>query len=124
LKTLNEYQAFTEEFAEYNEDVWIHYTATSGGVVGAPWSYPTYAIAEEAGEVCGKIAKFIRKSRTSVDTEKLRMDVGKELGDLLFQVSEAARQFKFTLQEIADMNVEKLTDRKERGVLVGEGDDR
>jgi NTP pyrophosphatase (non-canonical NTP hydrolase) len=110
--------------AVYNEDVWLHYTVPDRGITGMPWSYPAFAIAEEAGEVCGKIAKFIRKSKTEADTEKLRMDVGKELGDLLFQLSETARQFNFTLQEIADMNVGKLTDRKERGVLVGEGDDR
>lgn len=124
MKTLNEYQEFTKSLAAYNEAAWLHYTAPNRGIVGMPWAYPAFGLAEEAGEVCGKIAKFIRKSKTEADVEKLRTDIGKELGDVLYQLSETARQFGFTLQEIADMNVEKLTDRKERGVLVGEGDDR
>lgn len=93
-----------------------------------PYAYPVLAIAEEAGEVCGAIAKFIRKSAGMDDAVssvvELRNKIGKELGDLLFQVSEAARQFDFTLQEIAELNYDKLTDRKERGVIVGEGDER
>ena len=84
--------------------------------------YPVLALAEEAGEVAGKVAKYIRKSDTDYHT--LREAVGKELGDVLYQLSEAARQFGYTLDEIAEGNVAKLTDRQARGVLVGEGDNR
>jgi NTP pyrophosphatase (non-canonical NTP hydrolase) len=119
VKGFNEYQEFTKSLAVYNENVFYH---VGDNLYHAPWTYPVQAIAEEAGEVNGKVAKFIRKHGT--DRDALAKDVAKELGDCLFQISEAARQFGFTLQEIADMNVEKLTDRKERGVLVGEGDER
>lgn len=124
MKSFNEYQEFTKSKAVYNESAWLHYVGGGKDIIGMPWAYPAFALAEEAGEVCGKIAKFIRKSRQEVDTEKLREDIAKELGDVLFQLSETARQFGFTLQEIADRNVEKLDDRQARGVLVGEGDDR
>lgn len=119
----NEYQEFTKSLAVYNEDV-VLFVDDGPAEVGIPFIYPVLALAEEAGEVAGKVAKFVRKSRTEVDFVALRTAVGKELGDVAYQLSESARQFGFTLQEIIDMNVAKLSDRQERGVLVGEGDDR
>lgn len=95
--------------------------------ISLPYTYPAFALAEEAGEVCGKIAKFVRKSQQANDDltiRALRNAIGKELGDVLYQVSEVARQFNFSLQEIVDMNVEKLDDRQARGVLEGTGDNR
>lgn len=128
MNLFDDYQLFTHSLAVYNEDV-VLFTGKktelgADEAITLPFTYPAYAIAEEAGEVCGKIAKYVRKSRTEANREKLRHDVGLELGDLLFQVSEAARQFGYNLSDIAAMNVTKLTDRKDRGVLVGEGDSR
>jgi NTP pyrophosphatase (non-canonical NTP hydrolase) len=125
----NEYQKFTESMAVYNTSIDLHGKFVAGDesfdiAVPMPYTYPILAIAEEAGEVCGKVAKFVRKSKQGVDVEALRMDIGKELGDVLFQVSEAARMFGFTLEEIAIINKVKLEDRKARDVLVGEGDNR
>jgi len=119
MQTFDEYQRFTQSLASYNEGV---YYKIGDEYHAGPWTYPVQELTEEAGEVNGKVAKYIRKSGT--DLNVLRMDVAKELGDVLYQLSESARQFGFTLQEIADMNVSKLTDRAERGVLIGEGDDR
>lgn len=117
--TFNEYQQFTQSLACYNEDVFYK---INDEYYRAPWTYPATALAEEAGEVNGKIAKFVRKKDTDYWT--LRSQIGKELGDVLYQLSETARQFGFKLSEIVDMNVEKLTDRQERGTLIGVGDDR
>lgn len=119
MKSFNDYQQFTHSLAVYNEDV---YYKIGDDYHRAGWTYPVTALAEEAGEVAGKVAKYVRKKDTDLNT--LRYVVAKELGDVMFQVSETARQFNFTLQEIVDMNVEKLEDRKDRGVLVGEGDER
>ena len=133
MKTFEEYQAFTKSLATYNTDVIMEAVDRTDFALPAvteywmPYMYPVLAIGEEAGEVLGKVAKFIRKSNAGVTDEQimqLRMDVAKELGDVLYQVSEAARQFNFTLQEIVDMNEGKLLDRQQRGVLVGEGDNR
>jgi NTP pyrophosphatase (non-canonical NTP hydrolase) len=127
MKTFNEYQQFTRSLAVYNESAWLHNIekdAGKDGIRGMKWLYPAFALCEEAGEVAGKIAKFVRKSRLEDDYPKLREDVKKELGDVAFQLSETARQFGWTLQEVIDGNVEKLSDRKDRGVLVGEGDER
>jgi NTP pyrophosphatase (non-canonical NTP hydrolase) len=121
----NKYQEFTASMAVYNEDVELK---VGEDTIQLSWAYPAFALSEEAGEVAGKIAKFIRKSKSfeNIPTamQELTDFVGKELGDTLFQLSEVARQFGFTLEQIAKMNVEKLTDRKDRGVIVGEGDTR
>lgn len=119
MKDFNEYQEFTAGKAGYNENVFYH---VGDNLYHAPWTYPVHALAEEAGEVSGKVAKFVRKSGT--DREELAKLVLPELGDVLFNVSEAARMFGFTLQDVVDSNVAKLDDREQRGVLIGEGDDR
>lgn len=120
MKTFNEYQEFTKSLAVYNTAVFASIKGVHDEYMS--YMYPVLALAEEAGEVAGKVAKYMRKQDT--DYETLRSNVGKELGDVAYQLSEAARQFGFTLQQIIDMNVDKLTDRKDRGVLVGEGDNR
>lgn len=127
MRTFNAYQEFTNRLACYNNDVFVE---VDNALVDIGFMYPVAALAEEAGEVNGKVAKFIRKSKTmntaevSVAYEQLQQDVLKELGDVAYQLSECAWQFGFTLQEVIDANVSKLTDRQERGVLVGEGDNR
>jgi len=135
ITNFDSYQEFTKSLAVYNTDVLLetvdhHDDVFDVPVVSTCWMpyvYPLLALGEEAGEVQGKVAKFIRKSQQGVTDDmvkQLRMDVAKELGDLLYQVSETARQFNFSLQEIVDMNVGKLLDRQARNVLVGEGDNR
>jgi NTP pyrophosphatase (non-canonical NTP hydrolase) len=47
-----------------------------------------------------------------------------ELGDVLWYVSVLAGELGFDLQEVAKMNLQKLRDRRERGVLQGSGDNR
>ena len=100
---------------------------------------PEYAYAgltEECGEVLGKRAKFIRKHQGLTpekargwemmrdDVEQYRIDIKKELGDVLWMVAEIATTHGLVLEDIMQHNIDKLTDRKERGVIVGEGDNR
>lgn len=129
--TLNSYQDFTDTTAVYPVDAYIYLPVI--GLDGEevpheleghqiPWLYPALALGEEAGEVLGKIAKFVRKKGR--DTDQLRELVKKELGDVLYQVSQLARQFDITLEELAQDNKAHLEDRKDRGVIIGEGDER
>lgn len=122
--TFAEYQEFTASLAVYNENLCAYVDTGEGWLheESLHYLYPVLALAEEAGEVAGKVAKYVRKSDTDYNT--LREVVKLELGDVLYQLSEAARQFGYTLDEIAEGNVAKLMDRKDRGVLVGEGDNR
>ena len=116
----NEYQKLAYSFACYNNN-------------------PTYAyagLAEEAGEVLGKFAKFIRKHEgltphqaadwesMKEDVAKYRSDIAKELGDVLWMVAAIATENNLDLGGIMDLNTTKLTDRKSRGVIIGEGDSR
>lgn len=88
-----------------------------------PTSYcPEYLFSNltaEAGEASGLYAKSIRKG-LPLDITNLK----KELGDVLWQVAVLADFYGLTLEEVAQANLEKLSDRKERGVLDGTGDDR
>lgn len=106
---LNEYQEAAKQFACYGQPV-----------------YPFFSIGEEAGEVQGKIAKYIRKNKTLPDlsNEELKAALVKELGDVLWQLSACATELGVTLEDIAVGNLEKLAGRKVRGTLIGEGDDR
>lgn len=81
--------------------------------------YPVLALAEEAGEVCGKVAKALRKG-VPVDRNALAL----ELGDVLWQLSAVATTYDLNLAEVAENNLTKLADRVARSTLIGEGDNR
>lgn len=77
----------------------------------------------EAGEVQGKIKKIIRDCGGVID-DGHRVAIMKELGDLLWYVARASSELSLDLDAVAFQNLEKLADRRERGVLQGSGDDR
>ena len=118
----SEYQVKAHDFASYGENP----------------MYPALGLSEEAGEVCGKIAKFIRKHEgidpmtaryelenkvTITDDElKFRNDLSKELGDVLWMVAELCTNYGLDMGEVMAENIEKLADRKDKGLIIGEGD--
>lgn len=77
----------------------------------------------EAGEVQGKLKKVLRDSN-GVVTDEARAAIAKELGDLLWYVSQTASELDLDLGEVAEGNLRKLAGRAERGTLQGSGDDR
>lgn len=125
------YQKEAHKFATYGDNI----------------MYPALGLSEEAGEVAGKIAKFIRKhggqspipdvdavirmiddgdlnSEFVEDMNKFKSDVEKELGDVMWMVAELCTVYGLDLEEVMENNIAKLDDRKSRGVIVGEGDNR
>lgn len=80
--------------------------------------YPALGLAGETGEVAEKVKKSIRDG--NLDVEGLK----KELGDVLWYIAAIANDMGFDLSEIAQMNLDKLESRKNRGVLGGSGDNR
>jgi len=90
---------------------------------GQNFIYPTLGLAGEAGEVAEKIKKVIRDNNSAIN-EEVRAELAKELGDVLWYVSQLATEFNLDLDVIAEKNIEKLLSRKERGRLGGSGDNR
>ena len=85
--------------------------------------YPTLGLAGEAGEVAEKIKKVLRDKNGIID-QQTKEEIEKELGDVLWYVSQISTELGLSLDEIADKNIKKLFSRKERGVLHGNGDNR
>lgn len=87
--------------------------------------YPALGLANEAGEVLGKIKKVLRDTDGfSEVTDEKRLEIGKEIGDVLWYIAALARDLRVDLDDIAIDNIAKLKSRQERGVLHGSGDDR
>ena len=81
-----------------------------------------FGLAGESGEVCEN-TKVIRDKNGVVDDET-RKEIEKELGDVLWYISQIASELGLSLDEMAGKNIEKLYDRMERGALNGNGDNR
>lgn len=106
---LNNYERDLKQFAIYPD-------ADTGNK--NELTYLALGLGGEAGEVLEKTKKLIR------DGAMNRMDVAKELGDVLWYLTRYANAIGYTLEQIAEMNINKLTSRKERNVLSGSGDNR
>jgi len=85
--------------------------------------YTSLGLAGESGEFCEKVKKLLRDGQ-GVITDERRLTMAQELGDILWYVAQAAKQIGFDLEAIANINMNKLLDRKDRGVLGGSGDSR
>lgn len=88
-----------------------------------PIVYPTLGLANEAGEVAGKVKKLFRDKGGHIG-EADREALKQELGDVLWYLAQIATELGLSLQEIAEANLEKLFSRLERGQIRGEGDNR
>lgn len=77
----------------------------------------------EAGETADKIKKILRdKDGTATDEDKT--EITKELGDVLWYLSNIARYFNVQLSDVAQKNLDKLENRRQRNKLHGTGDNR
>lgn len=108
--TFEEYQKKSRKTAQYPD-------------AGSNFVYPTLGLVGEAGEVAEKIKKIIRDDGGEVLLEK-KKEIEKELGDVLWYVSQLATELGLSLEEIAEKNIEKLYSRFDRGKLGGSGDNR
>lgn len=85
--------------------------------------YPTLGLAGETGEVAEKIKKIIR-DKGGIVTDADREEITKELGDVLWYLTQVATELKVNLEDVANRNLEKLLSRLERGMIHGNGDNR
>lgn len=125
MYTLDEYQKqahstaiYDKGIAKFNQDQ-LYTLATL--------SYALHGLCGESGECAEKLKKFYRSGGcddVEANWRELSDDLSKELGDVLWYISEAAGILGFSLDDIARQNLEKLRSRQERGVLHGSGDQR
>lgn len=73
----------------------------------------------EAGEVAEKYKKSLRGDG-AIDVDDLK----KELGDCAYYLARVADNFGINLNEVLQLNIDKLNDRMVRGKLKGSGDSR
>ena len=85
--------------------------------------YPALGLAGEAGEVANKVKKIIRDDGNKIN-ESLVQEISAEIGDCLWYISVLADDIGCKLSDIANANLEKLANRKEKGTLHGSGDTR
>lgn len=85
--------------------------------------YPVLGLTGEAGEVAEKIKKQLRGGK-SLHDEDFREAVVKELGDVLWYISNLASDLHVNLDDVARINLEKLAARKQNNTIQGDGDNR
>lgn len=81
----------------------------------------TLGLTEEAGEIAGKVKKYLRGD---FDFEELKKRVSKEAGDQLWYLNEVLSILDLKLSDIAQENLDKLAGRRKRGTILGSGDNR
>lgn len=98
--------------------------------------YPFLALGEECGEVLGKLAKYVRKNKTTLggaiedsisfdnNGQELRRQLILELGDVLWQVNVCCTELGIEREVVEEINLDKLRGRTERKTIIGEGDER
>ena len=92
-------------------------------VIGHGVIYPTLGLANEAGEVAGKIKKVFR-DKEGIISEGDRTALEGELGDVLWYLAQVCTELDLWLEDVAEHNIEKLASRLERGKIGGDGDNR
>lgn len=109
----------------------------------ANFMYGLAGLNAEVGEINDKVAKAIRKDIVSIRENEVLPEINgyygalpnevyrefyngmkKELGDVLWFCAHIAYHLGWTLDEVAQLNLDKLADRAKRGVIVGNGDNR
>ena len=108
--TFEEYQKQSRKTAQYPK-------------IGENFVYPVLGLTGEAGEVAEKIKKLFRNRNGDLSLE-YKLEIAKELGDVLWYLSQIATELDLSLEEVAQLNLEKLFDRQKRGVIKSEGDNR
>ena len=107
--TINQYQDKAIATAIYGE--------------GSSIIYPTLGMCGEAGEVADKVKKVLRDSNGEFTGEK-KLELAKEFGDVAWYIAALCRDLGYTMEEVLQMNLDKLASRKERNMISGSGDNR
>ena len=107
------------------------------------FSYMMLNLVGEVGEFASKVAKAIRKEKVAIgwkeatkeadennlfptcsypEWKEMDEELKKEAGDILWQLAGVCTIMDWTLDEVAQMNLDKLAARKKAGTIDGSGD--
>lgn len=109
------------DFKEYQEK--SKRTDTNAIIKDSNIAYYALGLCDESGEVAGKIKKLYRDYDGKL-TEEYKKEIVKELGDVLWYLAQLSDRFGLTLEEVAQINIDKLASRNERKQIHGNGDNR
>lgn len=100
-------------------------------------AYMMLNLVGEVGEFASKIAKAIRKNKIEIfhleimptlmeveEAEIFEDELKKEAGDIAWQLAGLCHVMGWPLEEVCQMNLDKLKSRQQRGVIDGNGDNR
>jgi len=108
-------------FDEYQKEA--RKTAFYPGINEGNLTYVTLGLTGEAGEVAEKVKKILRDQKGFVN-ETNQKEIKKELGDVLWYISNICNELKIELNDVALTNIDKLNSRLKRNKLTGSGDNR
>lgn len=113
---------------EYQKQAAVTDTFGDKKVVDLSANDPAYVakilgLVGEAGEVAEKYKKIIRDKK-GVISDSDKEDLKKELGDVLWYTALLAKYLGVELEEVAQINLDKLSSRHSRGAIHGKGDNR
>ena len=131
--TFNEYEKSTDNTAIYAQNISKMVDKIASGHATQEqideckhllcMSYVTLGLCGEAGEVANKMKKRLRGGSLSHD-DRLPFALRDELGDVGWYLARACSEIGFPFVTVMGNNISKLEDRKERGVIEGDGDTR
>lgn len=104
-------------------------------------AYMLINLMSELGELAGKVSKPIRRETVTfrdnhltpahlfeeddlLEFADMREEMAFEAGDVLWQLAGVIKRLGYTMEEVAQMNLDKLRSRAERGKIDGDGDHR
>lgn len=85
--------------------------------------YPLMGLAGEIGEVIEKI-KHVYRDKNNVFDNEAKKEIAKEMGDVLWYLTQLATELGVSLDQVAEDNIVKLQSRQRRGKINGQGDNR
>ena len=119
---------FDNGYTDYSDETFNNYQQATAQTAKYPPQmaliYLSLGIASEAGEVAGKMKKWIRDGDSKMTREEWVQAMSSEIGDVLWYAARLADELDLSLSQIAEDNMDKLLDRKARGVIGGSGDNR
>jgi NTP pyrophosphatase (non-canonical NTP hydrolase) len=91
--------------------------------LGQNYVYPVLGLSGETGEVAEKFKKIIR-DKDGIISDEDKLEIAKELGDVIWYLSQICTELGLSFESIAENNLKKLKDRQNRNTLKGNGGNR